>query len=146
MKVQVFIRSFGAPILLAVLLIVWRIYGMTPFQTFIQATFVLSYAIAKLLSDVKYINTVSIDEERISISFYTQYLNLKHLEFDISNIKEIKLSKRSGMSWFWPPNLDFKFNGEQHSFEILSKALYNKIQHQVSEGKLLLKVTNNINS
>ena len=146
MKVEVFIRSFGGPIMLAVLLIVWRLHGMTSFQTFLQTTFVISYVIAKLLSDVKYINTLLIHEDRFSISFYNHYSSLRHLEFDIKNIKDIKLSKRSKISWLWPPNLDFKLNDEPYSLEILSKELYYKIERQISEEILWGKVSTHCTS
>ena len=129
MKVEIFIRSFGGPILLAILLVIGILYGqLPPFQIFMQTIFVLSFTLLKLLSDGKFVCEVAIKENKLLVSFYTPLLKIKTAEFEVSEIKDVKLTKRSFISVIWHPNLIVKSNNERKSFTILSKEMYNKIQ------------------
>ena len=123
--------------LLAVLFIIWLSYfDMTPFQVFTKATFIACLSILQLLSDDKYVLKFAIQDDNVAISYITQFLQIKSLHVPVSDIKEIKLSKRSKISTIWSPTLDLKVDGKMATFNVITKELHKEVQLLLESANL----------
>lgn len=131
MKLQVFLRSFGLPILFVIFLVTSFIIGMSPFSALMHTVLAFSVLMSRLLVDDRYVDTFEIRDGRISITYYTQFLKLKSFEGAVSDLRDVKLSKRMGIA-VWLPRLDFKANGDWYYFYIVDGERYNHIQRQLS--------------
>jgi hypothetical protein len=130
MKLQVFIRSFGFPILVGVSLF-FRIDSETKaFDVFGRITFFACVLLLALLSDYHYIQKVSLEGDRLMINYMTRFLQRKSIELPLADIAEVKLSpfKRFNL---WSPTLTLKTEKKLMFFRILSKELHQDIQNQL---------------
>ena len=128
MKLRVFLRVYTIPILLVILLLV-RLQALTAFRTYTEIAFIISASLVILLSENKYIETFSVGTDRITVKYLTQFLQTRFIEFEQSQISEVKLSKRRQLPPIWSPVLYIKTNGEWTWFFILTKELYNEVQN-----------------
>ena len=142
MRTQVFLRVYGIPILLAFLLFIRIINSYSAFNIYISTLFVFSVTMLALLSDKRFIQKISIENDRMHISYINHFLQSKTIAYDLDKIAEVKLSKRRNTAFVWPPHLDLKEDGEWKYFMILSKELYQEIQNLTQE-QLHLKTFSN---
>lgn len=131
---QIYLRTFSIPVLLAVV-IIGRWNSLSETRLFFEFLFFASILFAKLLSDIKYIQHLAIDNNTILIKFRKYYGKEKSVLIQRSEISKIHLSKVLSV-WIWTPSLDIKVNGEWMNFNILTKSQYNYIQQEISTPKL----------
>ena len=140
MKLQVLLRSFGVPLLLTIILIIKLSGDLKPFRVFAEIVFVVSITISRLLSDDRYIQTFAIHNDRIAINYINLFLQVKSVEYALSDISDVKLSKRLPIAAIWSPILDLKVDNQRMSFHVISKELYLEIQqHLASVNNALVK-------
>jgi hypothetical protein len=138
MKRQVLLRCFGGPFVLAILLVIGLCYNaMTPFQVFMNTVFVVSITILSLLSDNRFLVRFHVKDDRIYITYLTRFLQEKSMDIALSEISEVRLSKRSVLSALWPPHLNLKFEDERFRFTVLTKDRYNEVQQHQTHKKTL---------
>lgn len=132
MKLEVFLRSFGLPILFVVFLVVSYIAGMSPFGVLMHTALAFCLIGSRLLVDDRYVHTFEIRDGRVFITYYNQFLKLKSLECAVSDLADVKLSKWTSFAALWSPKLDFKADGDWFYFYIVSRKRYNNIEQQLS--------------
>ncbi|MDQ3277468.1 MAG: hypothetical protein M3Q06_04030 [Bacteroidota bacterium] len=132
MKLQVLLRSFGAPILLAIILVIRLSIGLTPFRALMETVFVVSIAISRLLSDDRYVRTFTINGGRIVITYFTRFLQVKSVDLALSDIADVRLSKRMSIAALWSPILELKVDGEWISFYVVTKKEYDSVQQHLA--------------
>ncbi|HEY0068239.1 MAG TPA: hypothetical protein VGB46_12770 [Flavisolibacter sp.] len=132
MKLQVFLRSFGLPILFVIFLVISFLIGMSTFSAFMHTALAFCLIMSRLLVDDRYVDTFVIRSGRVFITYYTQFLKLKSLECAVSDLNDVKLSRRMSIAAIWSPKLDFKADGDWFSFYIVDRQRYNEIQQQLS--------------
>jgi hypothetical protein len=136
MRMQVLLRSFGLPILLAIILILRLSIGLTPFRAFAETVFVVSIAISRLFSDDRYVQTISMRDSSIVITYFTRFLQLKSFDFALSDIVDVRLAKRLSIGALWSPILDLRVNGEWIGFYVVNKKLCNEIRQHLASGHI----------
>jgi hypothetical protein len=136
MRQQVLLRSFGAPVLLAILLIIRLGHGLDPYQVFLHTAFVISILFLRLISGDKYVQTFAIRDGRIVIKYLTHFLQEKSVDLALSDISDVRLSKRTIFAVVWSPVFDLKAGGERLSFHVVSKKLYNEMQQQMASAHI----------
>lgn len=141
MKFQVILRSFGVPILLAVLLVIRFLTGVTPFRAMAETVFFLAVLSSRLLADDRYVHTFSVGNGRLVIVYLTKYLNLKTVERPLTDIEGVKLSRRWSLSAVWSPTLELKTNGEWTGFHVVTAKLYRDVQQQLAGQPELMAAT-----
>jgi hypothetical protein len=128
MKPQVFIRSFGFPLFLAIGLF-FRIDTYTkPFDVLMNVTFFVSVLILALLSDFHYIQKVRIEGDRLVIDYMTRFLRGKSIKFLLTDISEVRLSPLKRFN-LWSPTLTLKTEDKSMFFRILSRDLHRDIHN-----------------
>lgn len=132
MKLIVFLRIYLFPLLLAVLFAIRINIGISPFSVFGGAVFVFAVTMVALLTDKRYVQKFVIDNDILRISYTNHFLQQKTIEFEISKITDLKLSKRRIIAPIWPPELNIIYDGEWKNFSILSKEIYAEVESQVS--------------
>lgn len=132
MKLRVFIRVYGIPILLLIILLARLSLGMTTFSTFGKTLFFVSVAAAALLTDRRYVERFAIQGDRLVIISVNQFLQRKTDNFPLSEISDVKLSKRKSYALVWPPYFDFLIDSERRTYTVVSKNLYEHIQGQLA--------------
>lgn len=131
MKLQVFLRSFGLPILFVIFLVISFITGMSPFSALMHMALAFCLIMSRLLVDDRYVHTFTIRNDRVFITYYNQFLKLKSIECALSDLNDVTLSKRMSIA-IWSPKLDFKADGDWFYFYIVGRKRYNDIQQQLS--------------
>lgn len=132
MKLQVFLRSFGLPLVLVTFLVTSFINGNSPFGLFMHVALAFCIILSRLLVEDRYVDTFTIRDGRISVTYYTQFLKLKSIECKVSDLTDVKLSRRMSIAALWSPVLDFKADGDWFYFYIVSRKRYRHIQQQLS--------------
>ena len=132
MRLIVFLRVYLFPLILGVLLVIRIKIGISPFSIFTGALFVFAVTMVALLTDKRYVQKLVIDNDILRISYTNHFLQQKTIEFEISKITNVKLSKRRMIAPIWPPELDITYDGEWKNFFIISKELYNEVQERMS--------------
>ena len=135
MKLQIFIRTFWAPILLLIFLFFRLESGYTTFKTFGAIVFFASILFSRLLSDIRYIQNLSITEDKIIIHYVNQFLIAKSLELPVKSITGLRMTKKSRIP-LWLPTIEFKLDNERHAFNILPEDLFHKIQQELNAANL----------
>lgn len=132
MKLQVFLRSFGWPLCLVLFLVISYLMGMSPFNAWMHGALAACLILSRLLVDDRYVNTFSIREGRVFITYYNQFLKLKSVECAVSELSGVKLSRRLSISALRSPILDFKADSDWFYFHIIGRRRYEKIQEELA--------------
>lgn len=135
MKLQIFIRTFWAPIVLLIFLFLRLESGLTNFQTFAAIVFFSSILFSRLLNDARYIRSLTIQDDQILINYLNHFFNRKTIEVPVKNITGMKLSKKTRIA-LWPPTLEIKMVNDKLAFNILTEDQYDEIQHQLDSINL----------
>ena len=135
MKLQIFIRTFWAPIVLLIFLFLRLESGLTNFQTFDAIVFFASILFSRLLNDARYIRSLTIQDDQILINYLNHFFNRKTIEVPVKNITGMKLSKKTRIA-LWPPTLEIKMVNDKLAFNILTEDQYDEIQHQLDSINL----------
>ncbi|HYE55550.1 MAG TPA: hypothetical protein VD996_11925 [Chitinophagaceae bacterium] len=134
MKLYVFARVYSLPILLLISLLIRIQAGATPFQILATSVLVVAAFMLAVLTDKRYVRTFTVGDNRIIITYLTQFLQLRTTELERSAIAEIKLSKRRALSGLWLPLFSVKVDDEWIDFSILTKELYEDIHRHVDSA------------
>ena len=87
---------------------------------------------SRLLTDDKYVQTFTVRDGRLIITYFTQFLKLKSFNLALSDIVVVKLSKRLSIAAVWSPILDLKVDEAWIGFYVITKDLYRDIQNQLT--------------
>jgi len=136
MRLNVVLNSFGAPIILAVILFMRLGIGITPFRAFLESVFFVSIAISNLLSDHKYVQTLAIADGKIVITYFTKLLQVRSANFTTTDLAEVRLSKRVPIAAVWLPILRLKIDNQWIDFYVVSKKLYNEVQQYLTSANI----------
>lgn len=120
-EIQILLRSFAAPLLLAVVLFAITGYKMSSFQIFIQVVLVTSLVVLRLLSNERYLLTCILHDDKVAITYRTQFLQVRSIEFPFLEISDVRLSKRLGVDVIWCPVLSLKAKNEGLKFSWLQR-------------------------
>ena len=136
MKLKVIIDSFGGIFILAIILVIRFNLGLTPYEAFMGSLFFVSVAVSVLLSDNKYIHSLTLNEGSFVITYMTMFLKVGSTPLKFTDITEVRLSKRLPIAAIWPPVLKIKINNQWVSYYVLSRGLYNEIQQDISSANI----------
>ena len=132
MKLYIFLRLYGPRILLVVILLMRLQTGLTPFRAFAETTFVIVVFLTAFLSGTRYLREFVVQGNRIKITYLNQFLQLRSIEKDRSDITNIRLAKKHLPAALWPPVLGIKTSDDYIYFIITRDKLYKDIKTQTS--------------
>lgn len=137
MRLNVFLRTYGLLILLAMVLFFRLSNGFTPFQLFVAIALVVSALLAILLNDnIRYVQSFSVRDGKLHITYLNRFLQYRSVELPAT--AEVKFSRRFRLSALWLPALDITADGEWMGFYIPSNKLYNDIRDQLAAANIAL--------
>ena len=137
MRLKVFLRIYGIPSVLAIILIISLSMDLPVFKTFIRLVFLGSILFSAMLNDTKYVQDLYVERERLVITYVNQFLKVKTIEIPKETISQIKFPKWIIFSGIWPPNLYVKVDGEWMIFSIFNKHQYHQIQAELASTELV---------
>ena len=131
MKQKVFLYSYGAPILLLLIVFIRAQMGATTFGVVSSFLFFLSIFFLSLLNDKRYLQHWSINEERVSLTYMNQFFQVKTIERARADLSYLQLSKRAWYSVIWPSQLHLKTEEEYKGFYIISREMYQQLRAEI---------------
>lgn len=134
-------RIYGIPVILAIILILSLSWDVPLFKTFIRFIFLGSILFSAMLNDSKYVQDLTVENDRLVITYVTQFLKIKTIEIPRDKISQVKLPKWIIFSGIWPPALYLKIDGDWMIFSILDKHKYNQIQSELASAQLVKSLT-----
>ena len=140
MKQVVFFRVYSIPILLGVFLIIRLSFGMTAFKIYGDSVFLFAVMASALLTDRRYVQSFSLNDDRLHITYIDQFLIRKTHVYRLEEIKSLRLNKRTKIAAMWPPFFSVRTEEDQKDYLIISKELYQNIRNGLPDGKLELKM------
>ena len=137
MKLRIFLRIYGIPVFLGIILILSLFWEVPVFKTFVRIFFFASILFSALLSDTKYIQDISVENDKLVIIYITQFLKTRTIEIPRDQIAQVKLPGWIIFSGIWPPALHIKVDDRWMLFSISGKRKYSEVQSELASAQLV---------